>query len=171
MIPPLIRLALPSDAARIAEIYSESIAANDSTMVEGPVAPDDMVNMLREQDAGRETWVVDLDQRVVGWGQLRRYSERHGYRFAAETSLFLSRDQLGRGFGTALQRKLIDRCRELGFHHLVVKIFAENETSINLHKKLGYEMVGVQREIGFKQGRWQDVAIMGLVTDTRPTDD
>ncbi|MFV1979762.1 MAG: N-acetyltransferase family protein, partial [Rhodothermia bacterium] len=161
MISPLIRLARPTDAVRIAEIYSESIAANDSTMVEGLVLADDMVDMLREQDAAKEIWVVDLDHRVVGWGRLRRYSQRQGYRFAAETSLFLSREHVGQGFGTVLQKKLMDRCSKLGFHHLVAKIFADNETSINLHTKLGYEMVGIQREIGFKQGRWQDVAIMG----------
>lgn len=168
---PLVRLALYEDADRITEIYSESIGANDSTMVEGHVATTDISKMLREQDKSEETWVIDLDQNVVGWGQIRRYSKRHGYRFAAETSLFLSRGYIGKGLGTTLQRVLVDRCRELGFHHLVAKIFADNEASINLHAKLGYEIVGVQREIGFKQGRWQDVAIMGLVVKRRSADD
>ena len=163
----MIRLALPSDVAQIAAIYAESVAANDSTMVEGPVSAGTIAEMIGKQEASEETWVVDLDQRVIGWGQIRRYSGRHGYRFAGETSLFLNREHLGRGLGTAMQRKLINRCSELGYHHLVVRIFADNEPSINLHRKLGYEMVGVQREIGFKQGRWQDVAIMGLVTDAR----
>ena len=148
-----------------------TIAANDSTMVEEAASRHDITNMLRDQDPTEETWVIDLDQKVVGWGQLRRYSQRHGYRFAAETSLFLSRNHFGKGLGTALQSLLIDRCRELGFHHLVVKIFSDNEASIGLHAKLGYEIVGVQREIGFKQGRWQDVAIMGLVIKTDTAND
>ena len=71
----------------------------------------------------------------------------------------------GRGLGSFLQRALMDRCRELGYHHLVAKIFADNQTSIRLHQRFGYRMVGVQKEIGIVDGRWQDVAILQYVFD------
>jgi phosphinothricin acetyltransferase len=33
-------------------------------------------------------------------------------------------------------------------------------TSIALHKSCGFELVGIEREIGRKFGRWLDVAVM-----------
>ena len=67
-----------------------------------------------------------------------------------------------------MKEALIARCKEYGYHHLVAKIFADNKASINYNKKFGYEIVGRQREIGFKNGRWQDVVIMQLVLDDVP---
>lgn len=52
------------------------------------------------------------------------------------------------------------RCRELNYHHLVAKIFAVNETSIKYNERLGYTIVGQQKEIGWKDGQWTDVVIM-----------
>ena len=60
---------------------------------------------------------------------------------------------------------MIERCRAYGYHHLVAKILADNTRSIEYNLRFGYERVGVQREIGFKNGHWQDVAILQLVLD------
>jgi phosphinothricin acetyltransferase len=54
-------------------------------------------------------------------------------------------------------------CRRFGYHHIVAKILADNQTSINLHEKFGFALVGVQREVGRLAGRWRDVAIYQLI--------
>ena len=41
-----------------------------------------------------------------------------------------------------------------------------NHASIGLHKSLGFEMAGNLRSVGFKFGRWVDIALM-----TRPLGD
>jgi phosphinothricin acetyltransferase len=64
-----------------------------------------------------------------------------------------------------IKKWLIDKCRELNYHHMVAKIFSVNEASIAYNRKLGYELVGTQREIGFVDGAWQDVTIMQLILD------
>lgn len=33
-----------------------------------------------------------------------------------------------------------------------------NDASVALHRALGFEPVGVYRQVGFKHGRWHDVA-------------
>ena len=62
-----------------------------------------------------------------------------------------------------MKKWIIAKCKELGYHHLVAKIFATNKASIAYNQKLGYEIVGTQREIGYVDGRWQDVTIMQLL--------
>lgn len=162
----VLRDATEADAGAVAEIYNDSIAIGDATMDSEPKTVDDIVGWLRGF-GDRETLMV-LDEpgvRVQGWGVIKRYSDRHGYRFACETAVYLRRDLLGRRLGTQIKLALIERCRAYGYHHLVAKIFADNQSSIAYNQKLGYEVVGVQRQIGWKNDRWQDVAILQLVLD------
>ena len=117
----------------------------------------------------REMFVLlEVERRVLGWGIIKRYSDRPGYRFCCETAVYLRRGEVRRGYGSAIKRELIRRCRKLGYHHLVAKILAENEASIEYNRRLGYEMVGIQREIGWQGGRWRDVAVMQLVLEDVP---
>ena len=67
-----------------------------------------------------------------------------------------------------MKTALIERCKTYGYHHLLARIFADNEASIEYNRRFGYELVGVQREIGFKDGHWQDVAILQLVLEDVP---
>lgn len=157
------REATVADAAAIAEIYNESIRSGDATM-------DDETKseaQVREQIEGfgkREQFVLlERAGHVVGWGVIKHYSDRRGYRFCCETAVYLRRDELRRGYGSLIKKELIARCRKLGYHHLVAKIFADNLGSIEYNRRFGYEMVGIQREIGWKNGRWQDMAIMQLI--------
>lgn len=162
-----IRDARLQDAAAIASIYNESIAARDSTMQLAPADAEAVTGWIDGQ-GDREAVLVLEAEDVLGYGLVKRYSDRAGYRFAAETSVYLRRNRTGEGLGTELQAALIDRCRTHGYHHLVAKLWAENERSRALHRKLGYELVGVQREIGYVDGEWRDVAIMQKLLRKNP---
>ncbi|MEM6795363.1 MAG: N-acetyltransferase family protein [Acidobacteriota bacterium] len=169
-----LREAREADAEAIAAIYNESILTGDATMDDQPKTAGDILGWMRafsdrecllvlEDTAARPGDPAPADATIRGWGIIKKYSERAGYRFACETAVYLRRDQIGRGLGTRMKKALIARCRQLGYRHLVAKIFADNEASIGYNLKLGYEMVGVQRNIGFKNGRYVDVAILQLV--------
>ena len=162
------RQAGAEDADVIAEIYNESVAAGDCTMDQEIKSPEDIRQQLaafgrREKLLLLEREQPDGSRHILGWGRIQRYSSRRGYRFAAETGVFLRRSEVGRGYGSRIKQTLIDHCRELGYHHLVAKIFADNKLSIEYNKKFGYELVGIQKEIGYRHGQWQDIAILQLV--------
>ena len=56
---------------------------------------------------------------------------------------------------------LIARCTALGYRQMVAVIGdSANLASIGLHAKFGFREVGTLRAIGFKHGRWLDVAYM-----------
>ncbi len=175
--PPILRDAGEQDAAAIAEIYNQSIAVGDATMDGAEKSARDIKSWLanfskRETILVFEQPVLSHSEKdgskggsVVGWGIIKRYSDRFGYRFCCETAVYLRRDQVGRGLGTRMKKALIERCKEYGYHHLVAKIFADNEASIAYNLRLGYEKVGTQREIGWKNGSWKDVVILQLILD------
>ena len=158
-----VRKAKPSDAAGIAAIYNESILAGAASMDEEPKDAEVIQSWIAEFTDREGIWVLESESGVLGWGLVKKYSERSGYRFACETAVYISRSHTGHGYGTMLKKEIIQKCRAYGYHHLVAKIMAGNEPSIRYNKKLGYEVVGRQREIGYLNGMWHDVIIMQLI--------
>ncbi|MFQ5569148.1 MAG: GNAT family N-acetyltransferase [Rhodothermales bacterium] len=157
------RDATPEDAGTIAAIYNESVVAGDSTMDDECKTAEDIERTMAGFN-DRETYLLlEQEDGVVGWGIIKRYSDRAGYRYCCETSVYVRRNRMRRGYGSRLQEALIDRCRTYGYHHIVAKILATNEGSIRMHETFGFEIVGTQREIGYMHDQWQDVVIMQCV--------
>ena len=178
----LLRDATPEHAAAIAEIYNQSIRSGGACMEEDLYSTEDIQHKMASFNE-RETILVLLAAtslaggavtagEVLGWGIIKRYSERPGYRYTCETAVYLRRDLVGMGLGTRIKRAQMERCRQYRYHHMVAKILSTNTASIEYNKRLGYDVVGVQKEAGYQNGCWQDITIMQRVLDTPlPGDD
>jgi L-amino acid N-acyltransferase YncA len=94
---------------------------------------------------------------VLGFGSLSSFRERSGYSATAENSVYVDRAQRGKGVGQALLAELLVLASAHGFHSLFARIAGHNETSIGLHRAAGFELVGVEREVGRKHRQWLDV--------------
>ena len=70
-----------------------------------------------------------------------------------------------------MMKALIERARDLNKHIMVGAIEAGNASSIRLHEKLGFEQVGLMKEVGMKFGKWLDLVFMQLNIDHRSTPD
>ena len=157
-----IRHAADIDCDIIAEIYNHYVgkASMDITPKEGNYYQ----QWLKNRDPMEALFVAETSEKgIIGWGIIKKYSEREGYRFAGETSIFLDPSARNQGFGRQMKEFLMEKCRELGYKHLVAKIWKTNEVSINYNLKLGYSIVGVQEKIGNVNGKWIDVVIMQYV--------
>ena len=163
--PVRVRPALGADAVALARIYSESIRARDSTMDTEPTTHAETASWLERLGPRETLLVVEVEGTVRGWGIVKKYSDRPGYDRACETSVYLDRAWTRRGLGSLVQRHLMAFCRSAGYHHLVAKIWADNEGSVGMHRRFGYELVGVQREIGLVDGVRRDVAIFQCLID------
>ncbi len=152
-----------NDAPVVREIYNEHVRAGRSTMDRTPLSLAQIEGWFQGFNERELIVLLKRDEQVVGWGIIKRYSDREGYARACETAIYLRASEVRKGYGTMLKKWIIDKCRELGYHHLVAKIFADNIASIEYNKKLGYTIVGTQKEIGYIDGRWQDVTIMQLL--------
>lgn len=154
----------PEHYQAVVDIYNEHIELAVSNMVD------------TTKDASEiEKWVLNFNDReglyvcideldvVIGWGIIKRYSDREGYKFACETAIYLKSTETGKGYGSQMKRFLIKECKRLNYHHLVAKIFSTNTASIVYNEKLGYEIVGRQKEIGFRNGKWLDMIIMQYI--------
>jgi L-amino acid N-acyltransferase len=103
------------------------------------------------------------------WGTFRAFP---AYKYSMEHSVYVQRDQRGRGLGERLLRELIARAAQAQVHVLVGCIDATNAGSIALHTRLGFKHAGTITEAGFKFGRWLDAAFyqLTLATPEKPID-
>ena len=97
---------------------------------------------------------------MVGFGSLSPYKERAAYRTSVEDSVYVRRDRGGQGIGTLIVTELLRVAAASGFHAVFARIAASSEASIALHRSCGFELVGIEREVGRKFNNWLDVAIM-----------
>jgi len=156
-----IRPATHADSARIAPIYNFYLgkATQDTERRE----PAFFTKMMDNLEARETLLVVEKGNVLAGFGYLKKYSWKEGYRYTGEISLFFDGKYWGLGLGKQLMQRLIDQAKNWEYRHLVARIMALNIGSITFHKKLGYEIVGTQRQIGFLNGQWHDAVIMQLI--------
>ena len=155
-----IRPVAQPDFEAIAHIYNESIAKGGITMDTEPKQAKDIRSIVQKLGNREVLLVAVLAAEVVGWGIVRKYSDRPGYQVCCETSVYLSSRQIGKGYGKALQTALMAQVATYGYHHIVAKIIANNQASIQFHQQFGFSPVGIQKEIGLIENQWYDVLIM-----------
>jgi len=114
---------------------------------------------------------VDAQGGVAGYASFGDWRAFDGYRHTVEHSVYVRQDCRGAGIGKALMVALIERARGIGKHVLVAAIEAGNTGSIELHKKLGFEQVGLMSEVGTKFGVWLDLVFLQLKVDARTEPD
>lgn len=167
MNDPVVRPARREDCRGILDIYNHAVL---HTTASYDYEPRTLAQRLEWFDAHqRDDYAMFVaeseDGEVVGWSSLNRYHDRHGYRFTTENSVYVAEAWRGKGVGRSLLAPLIPAAEARGLHAIIAAIDAANTVSIRLHAGFGFETVGVFRQVGFKFGRWLDVAYMERLID------
>ena len=156
----LIRPATESDLPGILEIYNDAILNTTATFDTEPQSLEEKREWLRETSYPYAVLVAERAGQVVGWASLRPFRPKAAYRYTAENSVYVEKDCHAEGIGTALTQRLVQVGAENGFHTIIAGIAGDNPASLRLHKRFGFQIVGVEREVGYKFERWIDVTWM-----------
>ena len=158
----VVRDAVEADMAAVQAIYAPHVLHGLATFEEVPPSVDEFrrrhVSVL---EAGLPWLVAEVDGRVVGYAYATPYRPRAAYRYAIEDSVYVEEGLGGRGLGSALLQRLIERC-EAGPCRQMLAVIGNsgNEGSIALHRRLGFRHAGTFTSVGFKLGRWVDTVLM-----------
>ena len=160
-----IRLATLADAEAIRTIYNVEVENHTSTFDLVARSVEEQRSWLTERSGAFAAVVAtmanrDGEERVVGFASLSPYKERAAYRPTVENSVYVSRDHGGLGLGRTMMEHLIELARDSGFHSMIARIEASSEASRALHVACGFELVGVEKEVGRKFNRWLSTAVM-----------
>jgi len=160
----MLRPATAADAPAILEIYNHEVLTSNVTFDLTPRTEDEQRRWITDRSGAHgaivAVEVIDGVDRVIGFGSLSPYRDRPGYSTSVEDSVYVHHDHRGEGIGAAILGRLVETATGHGFHALLARIVAGHDASIGLHESLGFEVVGVEKEVGRKFGRFHDVVVM-----------
>ncbi len=162
-----IRLAELRDAEDIAAIYNAEVTGSTATFDLVPRTVEEQRAWLRERSGALAVLVAVVDteagERIAGYASLSKFRDRPAYSTTVESSVYVHQDFRRRGVAHDLMVELLETSKSRGFHAVIARIADSQEASLQLHHRLGFTLVGVEREIGRKFNRWLDVSVMQVI--------
>jgi phosphinothricin acetyltransferase len=154
------RAAVSSDAEAIQAIYAPFCAADCPISFEiEPPSIEEMSQRIAKISLTLP-WIVvqSAEGEVLGYAYASHHKERAAYRWSVDVSVYLAPQARGQGLGTTLYDKLFELLKILGYVNAYAGVTLPNQASEALHKSVGFEPVGVYEKVGYKAGKWHDVA-------------
>jgi len=88
------------------------------------------------------------NEKIIGWIALSLMNDKDYYSGVAEVSIYIHEDFRNKGVGKVLLQKAIEDSEKNGLWTLQAKIIEDNISSIKLHKKCGFKLVGIREKLG-----------------------
>tara|TARA_B100000427_G_scaffold327332_1_gene337839 strand:+ start:134 stop:655 length:522 start_codon:yes stop_codon:yes gene_type:complete len=155
-----IRLAEQKDSEAIREIYNHEVRNSTATFDLVERSTKEQEDWLNERSGAFSVLVAVMSNKIVGFASLSPYKARAAYRTTVEDSIYVNEEFRNQGIAGKLLSHLLEVAESSGFHSVIARIGGANEASIALHQRFDFEIVGTEKEIGRKFGKWQDVVVM-----------
>jgi phosphinothricin acetyltransferase len=162
-----IRVATEADAAAIAAIYRPIV---ESTVISFEVEPPDEREMRRRIDETTSVypWLVcEMAGGVAGYAYATKHNVRAAYQWSVNTSVYVHAGFRRSGVGHGLYLSLFAILAAQGYFNAYAGITLPNPASVGLHERMGFEPVGVYRQVGYKLDAWHDVGWWQLTLKAR----
>jgi len=158
-----IRPAILEDLNGITQIYNEAVQTTVATFDTEPKTIEEQKVWFENHGPKYPILVAELDGMISGWASISKWSDRLAYSATGEISLYIKEEFRGRGIGRKLLEAVVAEGERVGLHTIIARIAGGNRASIHLHESLGFEHIGIMREVGRKFGRLLDVYLMQKV--------
>ncbi len=153
-----IRMATPEDAAALLSIYAPLVRETAITFELELPTVDAFRHRIRDTLA-RHPWLVcEHHGDLIGYAYAASHRARAAYRWSVETSTYVHAAYRRRGVARALYRSLLAMLTVQGFYSAYAGTTLPNTPSVALHQSLGFKPVGTFHAVGYKLGKWHDVA-------------
>jgi phosphinothricin acetyltransferase len=151
-----IRYANLHDLPRLTEINNHYILNSDANFDIDPQTTEQRKNWFSKykESGPYHLLVAEENDQVLGCAYSSRYRDHFSFDQTVETSIYLAHDQRTKGIGSLLYQALFETLATQKLHLAVVGIALPNEPSIALHRKFGFEDVGVFKEYAVKHGKY-----------------
>lgn len=157
------RLPGSTDAADIMRIHKMGLDTGHASFRDTPIGWTEFERAYLDEPSA--ALVVTDGENVLGWATVVPSSQRAVYAGVGEISIYLDSGAQGQGVGSALMQAIIEAAEQKGFWTLFAHIFPQNQASIALHRKFGFDTIGRRKAIGKMTygpmaGKWRDVMLM-----------
>jgi len=153
-----IRPATSADAARCAAIYRPFVTDNWVSFETEPPDAAEMAARIAAYGASH-AWLVAQapDGTVTGYAYGSPHRSRAAYATSADVAVYVDPAFARQGLGRALYDALFPLLAAKGIHAVFAGIALPHPASIGLHEAMGFTLIGIYREVGWKMDGWRDV--------------
>lgn len=155
-------------SSAILDIFNEAIAHSTALYDYQPRTLQSMQTWFAAKEKGDfpVIGIEDQDGVLLAFGSFGTFRAWPAYKYSVEHSVYVHKDHRGKGLGVTVMKALIDAAVARDVHAMIGGIDATNAGSIALHERLGFKHVGTLPQVGFKFGRWLDLAFYQLLLQT-----
>lgn len=160
-----IREATIDDVPAMTDILNWAISETNAIFRAHTATVEERQEFFHRLESGGYPQLVAVDDAdtVLGFAHYKPLGDPVVWIGSMENTVYVSPDAHGQGAGYALMKELIERARrDERCHTMVAKIVDDNEPSLRLHYKLGFELKGVLQEVSRKFGEWVNLAYLQL---------
>lgn len=149
-----IRLVMADDAEQILKVYEPYVLTTANTFeYEVPVV-EEIQNRIKKISAQYPYLVCEHEGRIVGYAYGSTHRERTAYQWSAEVTVYVSEEFHRRGVARTLYNALFPMLRMQGYHSMYAGVLSTNIKSVEFHRAMGFEDIGLFKNIGYKLGEW-----------------
>jgi L-amino acid N-acyltransferase len=170
----IIECNFDAHGQQVLDILNHEIRYSTSLYDYSPRTLDDVELMFHQKKALAQPLigaVADTGE-LMGFATFGQFRPRPANKYSVEHSVYVAESFRNNGVGKALLVKLIELAKTREIRNMIGAIDAANAASIRLHESLGFKRVGTVPEVGFKFGRWLDLALyqLPIKSDFSPVD-
>jgi L-amino acid N-acyltransferase len=158
----IIRKATENDLTAINDIYNYYVLTFPCTFQTEIETMQDRTQWFQFHGDEYPIIVWEVDKEILGWASLSSFQKRQAYKPTVENSIYIRSDSLRKGMGSFLLKELIELAKNSGYRSIIAKISADQQASIVMHEKFGFQKVAHLKEVGFKFNKWLDVVYYQL---------
>jgi L-amino acid N-acyltransferase YncA len=168
MRPVHVRPMVQADAPGMLAIYRPYVESSVISFEELAPSLDEYASRVHKYLTGWCGCIAESDGRLLGFAYGSSHRERVAYRWSVETTVYVARDEHRHGIGRRLYESLLPALAALGYCNAYAGVTLPNGASVGLHRAVGFRPIGVFPRVGYKWGRWHDVAWFHLELRASP---
>ena len=153
----MIRDAEVKDAKEILGIYSHYVLDTAASFEYDVPKVSEMEKRIRTNGEKYAFLVLEKDGHLLGYAYGSRFRERKAYERTVEVSVYVHKDEVGKGYGSALMKELYKKLKKKGMETAVAIVTSENERSSRAFLSMGFTYAGHLPQVGYKFGCWHGI--------------
>ena len=163
-----IRWVEPGDAEAIAAIYAPHVTSGVASFETEPPDADGFRRRISATTATHPWLICERNGEVAGYVYAATHNPRAAYRWSTNVTIYVDPQQHRSGIGRALYTSLFEVLKLQGFYNAYGGITLPNASSVGLHEAMGFRLVGIYKEVGYKFDAWHDVGWWYLELQSKP---